>query len=402
MNLAVFHDLPSGGAKRTLFEMVKRLSASHALNEYTLSTADQRYCDLRPWVRSQLIFPFKPRHLFSSPFGRLNQLQRWRDLQQLDRLAQEIAGQIDGEGHDVVFAHPCIWTQAPLLLRHLRTPSVYYLHEPPRALYEEMPRRDGTTAAWRRVLDRCDPLISLYRTTARRLDWQATRAAGKVLVNSQFMGRTVSRIYGITACLCYHGIDTQMFRPFPSADKHDYVLSVGAIQPKKGFAFLIESLACLPENRRPPLRLVGNAEVGTETQYLQHLAAKCGVELSVEVRLDDQTLVRRYNEAALFAYAPYNEPFGLAPLEAMACGTPVVGVAEGGVCETVLDGVTGYLVPRDQRAFGEAVLAMLADPVKRKRLGEQGLNHVRENWTWEAALKRIEEHLSTVAGHNRC
>jgi len=402
VRIAIWHNLRSGGAKRTLHEMVKHLSQGHSVDEYALSTADHCYCDLRPWVRARHVFPFEPHYLFRSPFGRLNQLQRWRDLRRLDQLARQIASQIDAEDYDVVFAQPCIWTQAPLVLRYLQTPSVYYLHEPPRALYEEPPRREGAGDGWRRVLDRFDPMIPLYRSAARRLDRKATQAANRVLVNSQFIREAASRIYGVTAHVCYHGIDTEMFRPLASVDKRNYVLSVGAIQPKKGFDFLIESLACLPQDRRPPLKLVGNAEFGTERQYLQNLAAKCGVELSIEVRVDDQTLVRRYNEATLFVYAPHNEPFGLAPLEAMACGTPVVGVAEGGVCETVLDGLTGYLVSRDRHAFADAVSVMLADPDRRWRFGQQGLSYVRDNWTWMAAVRRVEQHLCAVASQSCC
>lgn len=393
MKIAVYHNLPSGGGKRTVFETVRRLAQRHIVDVYTLSTADHAFCDLRPVVHQHHIFEFQPLRLFHSPFGRLNQLQRWRDLWRLDRLARQIALEINTQSYDVVFAQPCMWTQAPLIIRYLRVPTVYCCQEPPRAIYEPVSCLGNGSMGWRAALDRVDPLIPLYRSTARRLDWEATRAAQVVLVNSKFMRDTVARIYGVVPLVSYHGVDTDVFRPLPEVERRGYVLSVGAIDPRKGFAFLIESLGCLPETARPSLRLVGNVGVNGERQLLEALATQQGVDLHIEVGVDQETLVRRYNEAALLAYAPHNEPFGLVPLEAMACGTPVVGVAEGGVLETVLDGVTGRLVQRDREEFAMAIAELLVDPKKRQCLGEQAMMYVFKHWTWDAAVGRVEEHL---------
>src|SRR5262249_53984853 len=157
----------------------------------------------------------------------------------------------------------------------------------------------------------------------------------KVLVNSKYMQDTTARIYNIRPLLSYLGVDTEIFRPLVGSARQNFVLSVGAIQPHKGFDFLIKSLARIPQHQRPSLRLVGNMQTASERRALEDLAAQQGVDLHIEVGISLETLVRRYNEAALVVYAPYREPFGFVPLEAMACAAPVVGVAEGGVLETV-------------------------------------------------------------------
>ena len=148
-------------------------------------------------VRSHRSFEFSPRHLFASPFGRLNQLQRWRDLHRLLELSRAVAAEIDARSYDLVFAHPCQWTQAPLPLLFLRTPSVYYCQEPNRSLYEALPTDSVRQARRRAVLDRVNPLLALYRSTARRLDRQACRRATLILVNSSFMAHAVERIYAV-------------------------------------------------------------------------------------------------------------------------------------------------------------------------------------------------------------
>lgn len=391
MRIAVFHDLPSGGAKRTIYELVKRLTSRHTIELYALTTADESFCDLRPLVAAHRQIAYAPSRPFTSPFGRLNQIRRWRDLGRLSDLGRDLAARIDAAGYDIVWAEPSRWTQAPPLLSYLTTPSVYHFHEPPRVLYEpRLNERDARTG--HRALDYFDPLPRLYRARARRLDWLATRAARSVVVNSRFTGVQLRRLYGVESNLAYHGVDVERFRPGTGARRCE-VLSVGAIQPSKGFDFLLHALAEIPETVRPPLRIVGNSAMDGEPGFLAGLAARLGVQLHIEVGLDDAELARRYAEAALLVYAPHREPLGLAPLEAMACATPVVAVAEGGVPETVVDGVTGRLVPRDARAFGAATRQLLEDASARQRMGRAAREHVCRAFSWDAAVERVEREL---------
>jgi glycosyltransferase involved in cell wall biosynthesis len=194
-------------------------------------------------------------------------------------------------------------------------------------------------------------------------------------------------------------VDTDVFRPgLGNGDgkSHNYVLSVGAIQSHKGYKFLIESIGRIPEFVRPSLHLVGNMENPGYQDYLQILAIENEVNLQIEVDVSQDILVRRYNEAMLVAYAPFNEPFGLVPLEAMACGKPVVGINEGGVKETVIHKSTGLLVERNPRSFGEAIRSLLEDRALIELYGTNGRKHVLENWSWEKATSDVEKHLSSA------
>jgi glycosyltransferase involved in cell wall biosynthesis len=320
------------------------------------------------------------------------------DLQRLDRLSRRVAKEIDSQKYDVVFAQPCMWTQAPLVLRYLKTPAVYYCHEPPRHLYETHFRVVSSNSKLRRALDHVDPFIWLYRTTGRRFDRLATRAARQVLVNSIFIRDNVNKIYGIAATISHLGVDTNAFHPDSKNGKKHYVLSVGAIHPHKGYDFLIESLGYIDKMFRPTLHLVGNMKNSRDQVVLQALAKEKDVELRIEVGVDHNTLIRKYNDAVLVAYAPYNEPFGLVPLEAMACGKPVVGVREGGVKETVVNDYTGLLIDRDPQQFGRAIQTLLENPSLVALYGKNGRTHVLENWSWEKSVADLEKHLLEAAG----
>jgi len=323
----------------------------------------------------------------------LNQFQRWSDLRRLDRLARHIGKVIDDGMYDLVLAHPCMWTQAPLVLRYLRTPSIYYCHEPPRNLYDPSSVRQS---ARRNLLDYVDPLVWLYRATAEKFDRLAVLSANKVLVNSIFIQNQVKRFYGIDAAISYHGVDTDLFCPSSEKDVMHYILSVGAIQPHKGFDFLIESIGYIDRKLRLPLYLIGNMENPDYQHFLKVQARKSEVDLHIEVRVDQETLVRRYNDASLVAYAPYNEPFGLVPLEAMSCCKPIVGVNEGGVRETVANGLTGILVERDPQKFGKAIQSLLENPGLINQYGLNGRKYVLEHWSWEKAVTTLEQHMQTI------
>src|SRR5574338_1158445 len=118
MRIALFHNLPSGGAKRAIYEWVRRLADEYSIDVFTLNTADHSFCDIRPFVSNYRIYNFTPHVLFRSPLGRLNQLQRWRDLGDLRAIQGRMAKDINAGGYDLLFANPCLFTFAPAVLEY--------------------------------------------------------------------------------------------------------------------------------------------------------------------------------------------------------------------------------------------------------------------------------------------
>jgi glycosyltransferase involved in cell wall biosynthesis len=282
-------------------------------------------------------------------------------------------------------------TQAIDVLPFLRTPSLFYAPEPLRSAYEP-PELVQLTPGWRGALTR----HGLHPIDRRRraLDRRYLRAAAHVVTHSEFTRQTLAEIYGVEAEVVLLGVDSDAFSPGEQS-RERYVLSVGALHPLKGHDQVIAALATLPEPR-PRLVIVGDR--GESAATLHALASTSGVELELRSRLQLSEVVETYRRAEVVACAQIREPFGLVPLEAMACETPVVAVAEGGFRETISDGETGLLSKRDPHALGAAVERVLGDDALARRLGAQGRETVARDWTWERTSAAYDRILHRIAG----
>jgi glycosyltransferase involved in cell wall biosynthesis len=328
------------------------------------------------------------------PLGRLNQLQRWRDLRDLVKIGQHLANMIDKDRYDIVFAHTCMFTVIPTVLMYLETPSVYYLHEPFGPDFQRSINRPYMqTRRAQNTLDRFDPLIVLFLRRRYAIQRDGVRHATGMLANSAYTQSWMHREYGIEAPICSCGVNQEDFRPAPTCPKDNCVISVGEMSPRKGFDFLIESLGKIPSPERPNLKLICNSVNLAERAYIESLASNHGVDLIIMTNLDAHQMAKEYSRALFCVYAPVMEPFGLVPLEAMSCGVPVVGVNEGGVAESIVHGATGLLVERDSERFAQAVRHLLSHRDELANFARNCREYVVSNWTWERSVACLEKHL---------
>ncbi|RTZ48145.1 glycosyltransferase family 1 protein [Candidimonas sp. SYP-B2681] len=173
-----------------------------------------------------------------------------------------------------------------------------------------------------------------------------------------------------------------------------YVLQLGRIVPRKGIDNVIKGLARLRSTYGLDARLcvVGGDSATPSVQStpefgrLKALAIQEGIEnfVQFEGRRPRNQLRRYYCAADVFVTTPWYEPFGITPVEAMACARPVIGSDTGGIRYTVIDGETGYLVPSKSPKALAARLADLAnDPDKAQRMGLAGARRANEWFTWD-------------------
>jgi glycosyltransferase involved in cell wall biosynthesis len=382
--IAVYYNVGWGGGRRWLYECVSRLSRYHDLDLYCIDreAGVPHYPDVTEFGEHAYTEPFQDMPSFRGGLKPLKAPALWLDLMAFDRASRRVAQRIDAGRYDLLFASVGGYTEAPLPLRHAGTRSAYYCHEPMRILYEpRVPRPYDRTISrlWR---------LSFYGTLVRRWDRQATRAAGLVVANSRYCRDYAHRAYGVSTVVNYPGVDVEAFRP-GDGTREGFVLTVGEQLPTKGFDWAIRAVGAIPEAKRPPLVWVGNRAQPAEAAYLRSVAAAQGVTLEMRERLPDPELKRLFQTASAFLFTPHLEPFGLAAVEAMASGTPVVAVREAGPAETVVDGETGFLRDRDPAQLGEALLRLLDDPALAGCLGRAGREHVEANFTWDRSVAQL-------------
>ena len=130
MRIAVYHNLLSGGAKRALAELARRLAERHEIDVFSLSCSNHDFADLRPFVWEYRTFRFDPLPLLASPLGRLNQAARTADLLRLNRLSRQIAQEIEQVDTTSSSCPSVPVRDQPEYPGARSAPSVYFCQEP--------------------------------------------------------------------------------------------------------------------------------------------------------------------------------------------------------------------------------------------------------------------------------
>ncbi|RLA90707.1 MAG: glycogen synthase [Deltaproteobacteria bacterium] len=250
------------------------------------------------------------------------------------------------------------------------------------------------------------------------LERTAYQNADGVIAVSQAIRQDVHDIYDVPLAkirVIYNGIDTQKYRPtsdpallaaYNIRPDKPFILFVGRITRQKGIIHLVQAIKYL----KPGLQVVlcaggpDTADLGKEmAARVEQARADTENELIwIEKFLPPEQIVALYSQAALFVCPSVYEPFGIINLEAMACGTPVVASAVGGIKE-VVDAETGVLVPfapqsrtnpepqdpeRFARDLAAAINRLLQDPEKLQTMGLKARQRVEQHFSWESIAQQ--------------
>lgn len=247
----------------------------------------------------------------------------------------------------------------------------------------------------------------------------AYQNADGVVAVSESMKEDVHALYDVPfdrISVIPNGIDPAEYRPTPAPDvlrrygvdpDAPFVLFVGRITRQKGIIHLVRAIRHL----RPGTQVVlcaGAPDTKEIEQEMAEQVARAQAETEQQVvwisqMLPREDIIKLYTHAAVFVCPSVYEPFGIINLEAMACETPVVASAVGGIPSIVVEGETGYLVdfeprgpvdfePKDPDAFARALAGrindVLADPEKQAAMGRRGRRRVEERFSWRAVAEQ--------------
>src|SRR5215469_6192979 len=260
------------------------------------------------------------------------------------------------------------------------------------------------------------------------LERTAMEMADAIIAVSQETGRGGLRLFDVDAKrigIIYNGIDPEEYYPRESRDqlaKHGidpnkpFILFVGRIARQKGIIHLVNAIKYMEPGFQVVL-CAGAPDTPEIAEEMKRAVAEAqskrdGV-IWIEKMVPKDVVYQLYTHAAVFCCPSIYEPFGIINLEAMACETPVVASAVGGIKEVVVDGETGFLVPLEQlqespfepvdpekfsRDLASKINVLMKDPELRQRFGEAGRKRAVEKFSWAAIAHQTKQLYEELIG----
>jgi hypothetical protein len=247
-----------------------------------------------------------------------------------------------------------------------------------------------------------------------RIEEDLMRCADRIIAECPQDRLDMEQLYGAPAhriAIAPCGFDPQELWPVPSRLARQklglpqgkfIVLQLGRMVARKGIDTVIEALARLRARHGidAQLLVVGGdsasraSPMSAECARLRNMALQLGVQEHVLFtgRKDRAELRYYYSAADVFVTTPWYEPFGITPLEAMACARPVIGAEVGGIKSTVVDGETGFLIPpRDPGALTDRLALLRANPSLSRSMGDDGLRRAYQHYTWRTVAQKAAQ-----------
>lgn len=244
-----------------------------------------------------------------------------------------------------------------------------------------------------------------------RIESGLMRQADRIIAECPQDRHDMERLYGASGAriaIAPCGFDPDELWPMPRADaraalalppERFTVLQLGRMVPRKGVDTVLEAVALLRSAHGIDAHLLvvgGDAQPGgrdgAELTRLRDLAHALGIVADVHFAGQQPRAALRlwYGAADAFVTTPWYEPFGITPVEAMACARPVVGAAVGGIKSTVVDGATGFLVPpRDPHTLAARLARLQRDPPLARAMGDAGLRRAYRHYTWRSVAQQV-------------
>lgn len=271
----------------------------------------------------------KPHHPF------LNQLHKQHDLKAYSRIPLWRQFQLARAfAHQTAFLNDyqqVIYSgfYTPLAIRHHQHgQNILYCHTPPRFIY------DQKDFYLRQLPIPLRPLLAAFTDYLQPRYEQAVRQMDVIIANSKNIQQRIQHYLHQDATVIYPPCDIQRYQ---WQTQGDYYLSTARLDPLKRVDKIVQAFKLLPHKK------LIVASGGSELQKLQRLAQDYE-NIQFTGWIDDKTLQDLIANAIATIYLPYHEDFGMSPVESMAAGKPVIGVAEGGLLETIRPQQTGFLL----------------------------------------------------------
>ncbi len=256
--------------------------------------------------------------------------------------------------HDLLLAYHSWLVKTPSILRYTDKPKVYICHELMREYY------DAQHIATQSIKER---IINFFRLPIKYLDRINIRGKDiTVVVNSNFSKKIIDEAYSVNSVVVYPGINTREYQEGKKVTKENQVICIGAINKIKNQYFLVEVLAKVEKNIRPTLMLLGNGFNAEYLELIRNKAKLLGVRVKVKINVSNIDKIKELHKSKVFMYSPISEPFGIVVEEALAAGLPILTCSQGGGYSEVIDSKNGIILDTfDPLIWSKNLVGLLSD-----------------------------------------
>ena len=362
MKIAIFYNISFSGAKRVVMEHVRGLRAiGNYVDIYTTDTKSDIF-DPGIYANKKFIYDLSSREI-NFPILRRLKKDYYDTFFSLKFKHKKIAKDIDKNKYDIVLVHTDITTQAPFLLRYIKTKNFYYCLEPLRNAYEYSLRVNNNLKILNKLYE------NLNRWIRKWIDRVNTLSADNIITLSLFGRERIIAAYDLYPKISYLGVDEKELIP-KKVKKKNYILFVADKHPLYGYDVVEKAINLLPKNIKSKFKIISWTKENSE-------------------RISDRELVNIYNESLVTLSLSKFDTFGLVPLESMACGIPVIAFNVAGYRETVISNKTGYLVDFDPSEIAEKITYLFNHPAEADIMGKNGRKWIEKEWTWKKQIQTL-------------
>jgi len=368
MKIAFYHELHKGGARRAANEFAKQLKKNHEIDLYTIGENEENE---KVFYTNVFFFEFKLKN-WKGGNWKLRLYKDTVELLNLFLLNRKIATVINSKNYDLIYVTSSQYIETPFILNFIKVPKFFYSNDPYyRIIYEPNLYEPKNTSFIKKTYEKVNRFIRKYleKWNVSKIDF--------LLVNSEFSKNKFYKTYGKLGKVLYCGVDTNFFKPSKN-DKDIDILFVGSYDNVlDGYVFF--------------------------TNVLKKIKMKVKTKvLAFEKEwLNSEEILKLYNRSKVLVATSFNEPLGLVPLEAMACGTIVIAVNEGGYKETIINDKTGFLISRSSRKFAEKIEWILNNINDLGKISDRSRQTLIDDWTWRKRGKELEKNLISGLNGNK-
>lgn len=276
-------------------------------------------------------------------------------------------------------------------------PVMLFCHEPPQRLYATttqenflnlihntdiglLPFISNISIRWR--------VFTSYIKRYQKEDLIAVNKCDEILANSNFTVQNIKLVYKRHAKVCYIGIEDLFSKKNINFIQTKKILMLGRLSAIKNVDIALQAFFLLKQ-KQPSLLKNGDITIigdGWQRRILLRKIRKLRLEKIINIlgSISQDDVISLYNTHQIVLYIPFDEPLGIVPIEAMAASRPVIGSAQGGVKEIIINDKTGILVNPDSSAdVSKAIVSLLSSPEEKERLGKEGRKRYLEHFTIE-------------------